>query len=55
MSTAGEKISVPPRLAKKFSVDKRYDVPCLDIRRTNRQGLTGWRAVNLIEQEAPHA
>lgn len=49
--TTGEKISVPPTLAKEFSLGQRYDVSCLAIRRTNRQGKTGWRAVNFIEQE----
>ena len=55
VSTTGEKISVPPKLAKEFSAGKRYDVSCLAIRRTNRQGITGWRAVNLIVQEVDPA
>lgn len=55
ISTTGEKISVPSKLAKEFSVGKRYDGSCLAIRRTDRQGLTGWRAVNLIVQEVEPA
>ena len=46
---------MPPKLAKEFSAGKRYDVSCLAIRRTNREGITGWRAVNLLVQEVEPA
>lgn len=55
VSTSREDIFVPPMLAKEFSFGQRYDVSCLAIRRTNKQGKTGWRAVNLTEQQAPNA
>ena len=49
--STGEDIFVPSSLAKAFAPGQRYDVSCLAIRRTNKQGKTGWRAVNFIEQE----
>ena len=53
--TTRENIFVPPTLAKEFALGQRYDVSCLAIRRTNKQGKTGWRALNLIKQQAPNA
>ncbi len=49
-SEEGE-IFVPPILAKEFAMGQRYDVSCLAIRRTNKQGKTDWRAVSFIGQE----
>lgn len=46
--TARDDIFVPPALAKAFSAGQQYDVSCLAIRRTNKHGKTGWRAVNFI-------
>lgn len=47
----GNDIFVPPSLAKAFTAGQHYQVCCLAIRRTNKQGKTGWRAVHFIEQE----
>jgi tetratricopeptide (TPR) repeat protein len=47
--TARDDIFVPPALAKEFSAGQQYDVSCLAIRRTNKQGKTGWRAVRFIK------
>ena len=47
--TARDDIFVPPALAKAFAAGQQYDVSCLAIRRTNKQGKTGWRAVKLIK------
>lgn len=49
--TPRDEIFVPPALAKAFAPGQQYDVSCLAIRRTNKQGKTGWRAVKFIEQE----
>lgn len=51
ISTNLEDIFVPPTLAKEFALGQRYEVSCLAIRRTKKQGKTGWRAANFIEQE----
>lgn len=40
-------IFVPPMLAKRFEPGQTHNVSCLAIRRTNKQGKTGWRAVNV--------
>lgn len=45
---ARDDIFVPPSLAKAFAAGQQYDVSCLAIRRTNKQGKTGWRAMRLI-------
>lgn len=49
--TTGDDIFVPPALANAFAPDQQYDVSCLAIRRTNKQGKTGWRAVKFIDHE----
>jgi len=46
-----ENVLVPPALAKIYIPGQEYQVSCLAIRRTNKQGKTGWRAVKFIEQE----
>ena len=45
-------IFVPPALANAYAPGQEYQVSCLAIRRTNKQGKTGWRVVKFIEQEA---
>lgn len=50
--TAQDDIFVSPALTKAFVPGQQYDVSCLAIRRTNKQGKTGWRAVKFVEQEA---
>jgi tetratricopeptide (TPR) repeat protein len=47
--TNREGIFVPPALAKAFTPGQKYDITCLAIRRVNKQGKTGWRAVKVIE------
>ncbi|QEI06597.1 hypothetical protein FXN63_12710 [Pigmentiphaga aceris] len=47
--TAGEAVFVPPALAEGFAPGRPYAVDCLAIRRTNKEGKTGWRAVSVIE------
>ena len=47
--TARDDIFVPPALAKSFSAGQQYKVSCLAIRRTNKQGKTGWRALKFIK------
>lgn len=44
-------IYVPPELACHYSPGQQYEVTCVAIRRTNKQGKTGWRAVKFIKQE----
>ncbi|TQK04942.1 hypothetical protein [Herbaspirillum sp. SJZ107] len=46
-----EDVFVPTELAKTFAPGQQYDVTCLAIKRTNKQGKTGWRAVKIIEKE----
>lgn len=46
-----EDVFVPTKLAKTFAPGQQYHVTCLAIKRTNKQGKTGWRAVNIIEKE----
>jgi len=41
-------IFVQPTLAKAFTPGQQYDVSCLAIRRTNKQGKTGWRVVRFF-------
>lgn len=47
---AGE-VFVPPALANEFVHGQAYHVSCLAIKRTNKQGKTGWRAVNVMNNE----
>lgn len=49
--TTRDDIFVPPGLAKSFALGQEHDVTCLAIRRTNKEGKTGWRAVKTFEQE----
>ncbi|MCY1522557.1 hypothetical protein D9M68_574150 [compost metagenome] len=46
---APDDVFVPPALAQAFAPGQMIDVVCLAIRRTNKQGKTGWRAVKFIE------
>lgn len=50
-------IFVTPEMAEAFTPGMQHDVTCLAIRRTNKQGKTGWRAVKFIEkkEEQPSA
>ncbi len=41
-------VFVPPPLAVAFTPGQQYDVACLAIKRTNKQGKTGWRALKFI-------
>lgn len=41
-------VFVPPDLAQGFAVGQSQDVKCLAVRRTNKQGKTGWRAVRFL-------
>ncbi|MFT8232365.1 DUF7017 domain-containing protein [Pseudomonas guariconensis] len=45
--SAPDDIFVPPMLAKNFGQGQTHKVSCLAIRRTNKQGKTGWRAVKV--------
>ena len=49
--TSRDDIFVAPEMAEAFTPGTQYDVTCQAIRRTNKQGKTGWRAVKFIEQE----
>ena len=49
--TSRDDIFVAPEMAAAFTPGTQHDVNCLAIRRTNKQGKTGWRAVKFIEQE----
>ncbi|MEO6421313.1 MAG: hypothetical protein ABIO31_01110 [Candidatus Nitrotoga sp.] len=49
--TARDEIFVPPAQAKAFAAGQKYDVSCLAIRRTNKQGKTGWRPVKFMAQD----
>lgn len=51
IQTTGEDIFVHPDLAKAFTPGQTYDVICLAIKRTNKQGKTGWRAVKFIKSD----
>ena len=44
-------IFVPSTLAKAFSPGQQYDVSFLSIKRTDKQGKTGWRVVKFIAQD----
>lgn len=46
---AREDVFVPPLLAQAFAPGQQYEVSCVAIRRTNRQGKTGWRAVIFLD------
>lgn len=52
-----EDIFVPPTLANGFAEGQTYSVTCLAIKRVNKQGKTGWRAVRLMnaKPESDHA
>ncbi|WP_300730820.1 hypothetical protein [Pseudomonas sp.] len=41
-------VFVPPALAQRFVVGQPEEVKCLAVRRTNKQGKTGWRAVRFL-------
>lgn len=43
-----ERVFVPPPLARGFSSGENPEVRCLAIRRANREGKVGWRAVQLL-------
>lgn len=45
--TPQEDIFVPPDLAVPFDTGQAYDVSCLAIRRAERNGRVGWRAVRV--------
>lgn len=49
--TSRDDVFVPPEAAEAFTPGTQYDVTCLAIRRTNKQGKTGWRAVKFIEEK----
>lgn len=49
--SARDDIFVSPLLAEAFVHGQPHQVACLAIRRTNKQGKTGWRAVKFIEEE----
>jgi hypothetical protein len=49
--TNHNEIFVPPALAKTFTPGQRYDVSCIAIRRTNKQGMTNWRTVRFYDPE----
>lgn len=42
-----EDVFVTPDIAKDFNFEQQYAVTCIAIKRTNKQGKTGWRAVNI--------
>lgn len=44
-------VFVPPALAQQFAADQEYSVQGMAIRRTNKQGKTGWRAAQCSGQE----
>lgn len=46
--SARDEIFVPPTLAKAFTPGQPQEVTYLAIRRTNKQGKTGWRVVKFI-------
>lgn len=48
VQTSKERVFVPPNLAKTFLQGKPFQVSCLAIRRTNKEGKTGWRATNVL-------
>lgn len=53
--TGKEDVFVPPGLARAFSPGQKYEVSCLAIKRTNKQGKTGWRAVKFLEEKGEAA
>lgn len=44
------RVFVPPSLAAAFAPGRLYEVECLAIWRTNKQGKTGWRAARITER-----
>lgn len=51
VNASQERVFVPPNLAKAFPPGKPFQVSCLAIRRTNKEGKTGWRATNVVGQD----
>mgnify|MGYP001152326150 CR=1 FL=1 len=49
--TGGDDVFVPPPLAAQFAQGQQYQVSCVAVRRANKQGKVGWRAVKLVEEE----
>ena len=43
-----DRVFVPPGLAKAIPPGQSFQVSCLAIRRTNKDGKTGWRATNVL-------
>ena len=48
VETDVERVFVPPPLAKDFAPGEPYEVRCLAIRRANRDGRIGWKAVRFL-------
>lgn len=51
VNASQERVFVPPNLAKVFPPGKLFQVSCLAIRRTNKEGKTGWRATSVVGQD----
>jgi hypothetical protein len=49
--TSGDDVFVPPELAKNFAPGEAHEVRCWAIRRANKTGKVGWRAVSFISLE----
>ncbi len=47
--TAKGDVFVPPALASLFPLGQQHQLTCWAIRRTNKQGKTGWRAMTIFE------
>ncbi|MEH6490288.1 tetratricopeptide repeat protein [Hyphomonas oceanitis] len=47
-SDAGD-VYIPPELACEFPVDEQMSGTCVALRRANKQGKVGWRAVQFLE------
>lgn len=48
--TPRDDVFVPPVFAKAYAPGQQYDVLCLAIKRTDKKGKIGWRAVKVSEQ-----
>jgi hypothetical protein len=48
--TAKGDVFVPPMLASSFLSGQQHQLSCRAIKRTNKQGKTGWRAMTILEQ-----
>ena len=46
-------VFVPPALASALAPGPAHEVTCLAIRRANKQGRIGWRAVRFVERKGP--